>query len=876
MSQVGVDVLAARERLAQGYRRLKLRHADGATGASVCTATTALRDEVIRDLYWQALQDLGAAGSAGLDSRVALVAHGGYGRGDVAPFSDVDLLLLHDGVENTAVAKLAERLVHGVFDAGLLLGHSVCTLTQACELALQDPPLCTSLGESRLVAGSGALLAAFRARFRRQISRRWKPLLAAVDQARAEERMRYGETVFLLEPNLKRSRGGLRDIQLVRWVGFLRYGQADPGRLAQTGGLSAADAAALAAASEFLLRLRNELHFHADKAADVLDRAEQLRIADQQGYPPQSGMLPVEQFMRDYFRHTSQVSHISTQFVAKARSRERLTRLVTAVFGHRVEGLRVGPAGIVAAGRALRRLRGNLAEIVRLVDLANHYDQPIAPGTWQAVRQAAAQLDSEPDVEARRHFLSLLDGAARLGPLLRDLHDVGLLERFIPAFSHARGLLQFNQYHKYTVDEHCLRAVELATDLATERGLLGNVYRRIERKRILHLALLVHDLGRGYPEDHITVGVRLAEQTAGRLGLPARDAETLASLVARHQLLGHTAFRRDTGDEQLVLRFAVEVGSPELLEMLLVMTAADYGAVGPDVWDSWKAEIVADLYYRAMAHLAGDTAATSCDEQWQQRRAEIALCLGPQAADPWFACQIAALGPAYLDSTSPPQIAADLQLLRGLAPTEAIAQGQYLPETQTMLFTVATSERAAAGIFHRLTGALTSQGLAIRSAQINTLADGLVIDRFWTSDPDFAGPPSSERIGRVKGALVESLRVASNESPAFRRTWQADRPRPAALPTAEARVQIDNSSSQRYTVLDVFAHDRVGLLYAITRRLFELGLSVWRAKIATHLDQVLDVFYVTDQAGEKIQDEPRLEDIRRQLREVIDTPEDGS
>ena len=360
MSQVGVDVLAARERLAQGYRRLKLRHADGATGASVCTATTALRDEVIRDLYWQALQDLGAAGPAGLDSRVALVAHGGYGRGDVAPFSDVDLLLLHDGVENTAVAKLAERLVHGVFDAGLLLGHSVCTLTQACELALQDPPLCTSLGESRLVAGSGALLAAFRARFRRQISRRWKPLLAAVDQARAEERMRYGETVFLLEPNLKRSRGGLRDIQLVRWVGFLRYGQADPGRLAQTGGLSAADAAALAAASEFLLRLRNELHFHADKAADVLDRAEQLRIADQQGYPPQSGMLPVEQFMRDYFRHTSQVSHISTQFVAKARSRERLTRLVTAVFGHRVEGLRVGPAGIVAAGRALRRLRGNL------------------------------------------------------------------------------------------------------------------------------------------------------------------------------------------------------------------------------------------------------------------------------------------------------------------------------------------------------------------------------------------------------------------------------------------------------------------------------------------------------------------------------------
>jgi len=264
------------------------------------------------------------------------------------------------------------------------------------------------------------------------------------------------------------------------------------------------------------------------------------------------------------------------------------------------------------------------------------------------------------------------------------------------------------------------------------------------------------------------------------------------------------------------------------------MTAADYGAVGPGVWDSWKAEIVADLYRRAMQYLAGET--------------------------------------AYLESTAPPQVADDAELLRLLGPQDVIARGQYLPETHTVLFTVATNERIAPGIFHRLTGALTSHGLSILSAQINTLADDLVLDRFWASDPDYAGQPPPERMEQIQQALVESLRGPGAQKPSFRRTWQNGGLAAPHLTGAQTRVNIDNSTSDRYTVLDVFTHDRVGLLYAVTRRLFELGLSVGRAKIATHLDQVLDVFYVTDQAGEKITDPERLEDIRRRLLEVIEEP----
>jgi [protein-PII] uridylyltransferase len=871
MSWVRKNVLAGKERLAQGYAELKRRHQEGAAGVEVCAGLTELRDQVLRDLFHTALEDLGLAGADGLAGKMALVAHGGYGRRDVAPFSDVDLMLVHLPAARAPVAPLAERLLRDVFDAGLILGHTVCTPVQACALASQDPMVCTSLAEARLLAGSDEVFSAFQQKFGRHVHRRRGPLMAAIDKARMEERIRYGETVFLLEPNVKRSRGALRDMQLLRWIGFVRYGTPEPRLLRQSGVLSDEDLQTILAAQEFLLRLRNELHFHAGKPGDVLDRAEQVRIAAAFGYRPVTGMLPVEQFMRDYFRHTDRVSHASGQFLARARARHWRTQLVTAAFGHWVQDdLRVGPAGIMATRRGLERLQGNLAGIMRLVDLANLYDKPIAPATWDVVRQEAAKLPDGLDAESCRFFLSLLACPGRLGQLLRDLHETGLLERFVPAFTHARGLLQFNLYHKYTVDEHCLRAVECATEQIADQGPLGRVYRSIARKRILHLALLIHDLGKGRPEDHVAVGVGIAADTAQRLGLPPYEAEMLKFLVENHQAMEQLAFRRDTGDEQLVVRFAVEVGSPELLAMLFVLTAADLSAVGPGVWDGWKAEILGGLYRRIMRHLAGDSTAATLDQQLQQRRDAVVAWLGPLKEDRWFDRQLRELPTSYLDNTASQQIADDLRMLHGLGPRGVSAQGVYLPQSDIVQFTIATSEDIAPGIFHRLTGALSSQGLEIRSAQINTLAGGLVIDRFWVYDPDYTGRSPPDRLQEINDSLVESLRRPTSTPPTFRRTWQAGPRPPAPLPAGQTRVKVDNHSSDRYTIFDIFTHDRAGLLYAITRKLFELGLSVSRAKIATHLDQVVDVFYVADQAGGKIRDESRLADIHRQLLESIE------
>jgi [protein-PII] uridylyltransferase len=353
------------------------------------------------------------------------------------------------------------------------------------------------------------------------------------------------------------------------------------------------------------------------------------------------------------------------------------------------------------------------------------------------------------------------------------------------------------------------------------------------------------------------------------LRLPLREAEALKFLVHKHLVMAHLAFRRDTSDDQVVVRFAVEVGSPEMLDMLLVLTVADISAVGPGVWNDWKSEVLVDLYYRTMRHLAGDSPASD----WSERRRSAiraALAREPHAHLPWYDRQIDALPSAYLDGSKPEKIAAELKDLRTLQSGDVHAAGRYLTESRTVEYVVGTSEAVAPGVFHKLTGALASQGLQILSAEINTLADGLVLDRFYVVDPDYADQPPAARIESVKRALIESLCSPSGDAPAFRKVWRSDaQSQQQSLNQLPARVRTDNSTSDRFTILDIFARDQMGLLYTIARTLFEMGLSVSLAKIGTYLDQVVDVFYVTDQAGRKIEDEVRLQEISAKLLAAI-------
>jgi [protein-PII] uridylyltransferase len=872
VSRLRAVVVAAKERLAQGRQRLRRQHEAGSPGVQVCTLLTDLLDGVILDLFEGVQSELeGKALDAA--TQVALVAHGGFGRRDMAPYSDVDLMLLVQPKVEKDVEPLARKLSQAIFDCGLQLGFSVRTPQQACQFARTDATICTTLAEARLLVGSVKLFTNFATRFRRLVKSKARPLITAIEKARRDEWKQHGGTVNLLEPNVKRSRGGLRDIQLVRWVGFIAYQESEPEALHRAGHLSKIDYQRLRDARDFLLRLRNELHFEAGKAHDLLDKSEQLRVAEKFHYPGDAAILPVERFMREYFEHTNEVRNVAAHALATALPGSALANTLHPWVSHLVEGdFRVGPQYIKATPRGLKKVTSDLEQVLRLMGLANLYSKRIHHDTWEAIRAAmTARQDLIVTPAAIERFLDLMSQPGPVGDQLRRLHELRVLEKLVPAMTHARCLLQFNEYHKYTVDEHSIRAVQAATEFMTDQGPLGDAYRSLANKRTLHLALLLHDMGKGFVEDHSEVGARIAAEMAQTLCLPLREAQTLEFLVHKHLVMSHLAFRRDLNDEQVVVRFAVEVGSPEALQMLFLVTAADLAAVGPGVLNQWKLELLTELYRRTMRYLAGDTPGSGSGAlALAHKRDELRVMVKDVRQRAWWDKQLETLPGWYLFGGPPERLYPQLDELRQLPHNNAIAWGRFDSDRSAVEYTIGTYEEITPGIFHKLTGALSSKGLQILSASIATLADGLVLDRFYVTDADFSGEPPQGRIDEVCAALVAALRDTTNKPPTFRKLWQTKPKLTApAAGVAPTEVRIDNGTSERYTILDIFAHDRMGLLYTITRAVFELGLSVHVAKIATFVDQVLDVFYVTDQAGQKITDEHRLEEIRARLLAAI-------
>jgi [protein-PII] uridylyltransferase len=869
-------VTSARERLASGRAELERRHNDGQPGIQVCAAMTDLLDGIVLDVFQAALaDDAETNGAAGDDEGlpVALVAHGGFGRRDVAPYSDVDLMLLHAPAARQVAERLARRLTQDICDASLQLGFSLRTASEAIALAKRDAKTFTSLTESRLLTGSRALFDKYMNALRKSTRRRRRAMLAFAEAARRDERRQFTESVYLLEPNVKRSRGALRGVQLARWVGFVMCGETDLDHLSQVGLLSTADRKRLREAHGFLLRLRNELHFHAGRAYDVLDKAEQIRIAELRGYKGDGCLLPVEQLMRDYFELTSDVRYIVANFLASARFNPFTQNILAPIFTRRVEGdFRAGPHQIGATRKGLKKLASDPEQVLRLMKIASRDDKRIDHPTWQAIRKTMSERPPAPLSEQTiEQFLAILSQSGQLCELLRRLHELRVLEQIIPAMAHARCLLQFNEYHKYTVDEHTLRAIQRVTDFQSDTGPLGDAYRTIRNKRILHLAVLLHDLGKGYPEDHSEVGLKIAAETAQRLLLSKAEGELLKLLVHKHLYMSHLAFRRDLHDPAVAVQCAVDIGSPEALQMLYVLTCADLAAVGPGVLNDWKVELITGLYQRAMRKLAGDELSTAPDPQLEQRRHEVRkLAPGGAGDSNWWDRQIEALPPSCLAEVPAERIVAQLRELEHLPHHGAAAWGYHNSERKAMEYVVGAHENLTPGIFHKLTGVLSSQGHQILGAEIDSLADGLVLDRFYVTDLDFTGEPPAHRVADVVRALIDVLTQGAGYPPKFRQVWKAQKASAPELNRLPTQVRIDNSTATRYTIIDVFAHDRVGLLYAISHTLFKLGLSVSVAKIATYLDQVVDVFYVTDQQGMKIEDPARLEDIRRTLLEAIE------
>ncbi|MFM9058316.1 MAG: [protein-PII] uridylyltransferase [Planctomycetaceae bacterium] len=851
----------AAEAVAVLRRRIAGQHAAGAPGLATCGLASDLVDAIVLGVWEAALADLPAADAAAVRGRSAVVAIGGWGRREMFPFSDVDLMFLHGGGRlPAALAAVAARVLQDLFDAGLQVGQSVRGVAEAIRLASADATVSSALLDARPLGGDATLVDRLAGRLRGLVNRGRRRLAAALLAARREEAERFGQAVALLEPNVKRSPGGLRDVQLAHWLGIVLCDAASWDDLARVGGLSRADAAALRDAAEFLAGVRTDLHLAAGRAADDLTREQQARIATARGIGPEGGLLGVERFMRDYLGHTSRVQQAVELLAARLRRPGPARRAAAGLLGHRVDDrFRVGPGDVAALPGCVDEVAGSVAGVVRLVELAGLFDLPIEPATWATVRGGVATLPRAPDAAAAAAFLDLFARPASLPAALRRLHEVGVLEILVPPFAHARHLLQFNNYHKFTVDEHSIRAVEAAVAFAGDDGWLGEAWRELPRRRPLLLALLLHDLGKGFEEDHSAVGARLARETCRRLALPADEAEIVEFLVRHHLAMAHLAFRRDSGDESIVMGFARDVGSPEVLRMLALLTAADVSAVGPGTWTRWKADLLGDLHARTLGHLDGERPSPGADRA--RRRLET-LLEGRDAADP--VVRLARRLPAALFRDTPPErLVEELGRLARLPADGVVTAARWQPETGTVAVTVVTREDVCPGIFHRVAGALAAERLEVLAADIHTLDDGLVIDHFTALDPDFAGAPPPERLAEVAAAIRAALKA--ERPPEFRRRWNPFAPRPAAAADAPPRVSIDTASSAAATIVEVFATDAPGLLHAVAREIFNAGLSVRSARIGTHLDQVVDAFHVTDARGAKPTDPARLAALRTAL-----------
>lgn len=867
------SVVQAKQNWIDGRAKIQKQHQSGESGRDITRQMSDLLDSILLDLYRSIVTDI----SPDLESRVALVLLGGCGRQDIAPFSDVDLMVLYQGAMTDDLREFSRRVSQDVTDSGLPLGYSLRTPREACGMSLKDAVIFSSITEARFLVGSQPLYENFISRFQRLTNKNATNLTRAIVRAREKERHEFGETVYLLRPNIKRSRGGLRDIHLIRWLGFVRFGVSDIQELLKRGGISTADTRQLMASHEFLLRLRNEMHFHAGRANDGLGRNEQVRLAELLGYQGDDAMMAVESFMRDYFRYTSRITYISDHLVSKMLNRNSRgkSNVLSPLLSRQIdEHYRINGSEIGISKTSLNEAKHNLEMVLRLMQLACLHDKRLQHETWVAVRHAMLKF---PDIkfsrEAARMFMALLSNTQRLGGLLRRLHETQVLHRIIPGFKHVRGLLQFNEYHMYTVDEHSLQAVENAINFENENSIVGRTYRNIKEKNLLHLALLLHDLGKGFPEDHSIVGERIAEDVGIRFDLPDEDIETIKFLVRHHLLMSHIALHRNINDMEMIAEFASKLGSVNMLNMLFVLTCADISAVGPGVLNPWKLQLLTELYHRCADILAGD--GHSDNEPGPNKQLEI-LCnaVAEKSEDEdermWLLETTRNLPRNYLQSHSPEEIATRLIPIRDLKEGEPVCWIEYEEGPSIHRICIANLDHRRSGSFYRITGLLPSLGLKIRSADIKLISGPIMFFAIRFTDSEHKeGQLPQWRIDEICEKARDTVSGKRKGPPQFRKKWGEEETLAVQLSRPAINVKTNNRAVKHATIIDVFAYDKPGLLYQISKKIYRLGLDVTYARISTYAHQIIDVFYVTDEDGNKIRNQNQLQIIRNQILKAV-------
>jgi len=851
------------------------RHQRGASGHEIVEGYTAAMDQLIRSLF-DAASATYAERFARLDQRCTIVAQGGYGRAELNPCSDIDLLFLYQYKREPYIENVAERILYTLWDTRLTVGNAMRNVKECVRLAAQDFKVKTALLDARFLCGDEALYREFAAAMERDVLKRnadrfFKEKLAE----NTERHTRYGDSVYILEPQLKEGEGGLRDLHTAMWMAKVKFKTNSIAELVQKSVITEREREELEEARDFLFRVRNALHFLSGQHQDQLTFEYQERIAADLGFRDSATVKGVEHLMRTYYLNAATINRFADEIIERCLEQPR--SYFSFVRGRPREirpGVTIANGVLSVEGAEL--LRQDPSNLIAIFGDAQRHDATMSNSTKRLVRGNLDVLDAEQRRNPRviGAFFEVLGGKHRVYETLLEMHRAGVLGAFLPEFGALLCMVLHDLYHIYTVDEHSLRGVrELERLRAGEHKgiapMLTQVVREIDRIEILFLAMILHDIGKGHGGGHSERGAGMVDNIAERLQLNTDDARQLKFLVAHHLTMSHLAQRRDVHDQRLIIDFAKRVETLDNLKKLYLLTFADMRAVGPKIWNNWHDMLLGELYLGTLAvfereeFVEEDHAARV--ERVKRRIAAAAESTRDHGTLDAF---LSEMPDRYFLGTAEERVLRHVELVASLDGEPFITEVKHYPEREFSEFTVVTRDRP--GLFSMITGVLLAHGMNILAASINTSSSGLAVDIFRISHGEQAeSAQRPERWERVQVSLggvlraevdVETLVAASQRTSILTKKF---------VPRVGTEIEVDNDVAEHFTVFDVYTQDRVGVLFAITNRLFHLGLSIHLAKITTNVDQVLDVFYVTDAGGKKILDEEWLAFIRRELYESL-------
>ena len=864
---------AARTYLEHRRRLCHEMHIAGGSGREVVACITAMADELIHNLYQCAAADFPTAGKV----CSAVIALGGYGRAELNPLSDIDVMFYCSDQNKDLAEKIAERVLYLLWDLNLDVGYSVRTASDCLSLAQQDITIRTALLDTRFLAGDEVLFEEFQRQVEKTLlSRNSQQFLKAKYEEHETRLAKYGSSVYMLEPNIKEGEGGLRDLHTAIWMARVKFKAKGLRDLLKKGVITNQEMLEIEAAYDYLWRIRNELHFHSKRKTDQIQYEGQVKIAAFFGYKDSKKALAVEHFMQDFYAQATKTEHLASTLITRAYKDKDPSKGLFGYIGRR----NLGDDFFSYRGELIttsKNLFANRPEaMMQAFLLAKQNKLVLSAEVKGQIRDNLSLVNDgfRRNREVSEMFLEIMRGPTGIGQSLRDMHHLAFLNQYIPEFKRIYCKVQHDAYHVYTVDIHSIFAVEEIEKLLSgvyreARTLLTKVAADIGKPELVVLAVLFHDIGKGEGKDHCNKGADMMPKIARRLNLSKEDSQRLEFLVRRHLDMAHISQRRDLNDIRLIQDFANTMVMAETLKMLFLLTFADIKAVGPDVWSEWKGHLLQELFEKTYETFErGNFMSEVRSQRVRIRKSKVLAALKDDFGEKRVKDRLRSMSLRYLLTHRSWEIKdhVALELSRG----DATVAMQVTHDVDAEYSTVTISTLDVPGLFSMITGVLAANGINILGAQIYTRNNGFALDILHVNKPVGGIIDDSAKWEKVQADLTSVLEGRVKVSSLVMKRQKASSLPGQKKPRYPNRVEFDCDVSREHTVIDIFAHDQVGLLYRITRTLAKLGLYIHVAKISTKVDQAADTFYVKDIFGQTISDETKREDIRKALLKCLE------